>query len=292
VETFRRKLQEVLAQRCEKNPRYSVRAFARALAIDHSTLSQILRGKRTLSPKAIRELGTRIGIDKTALEAMAIEPAADRASREDAARVLTEPIHRALLELTHLETFHADARWIAKMLDASVDVVNITVARLARVGLLEMSGDRWLDRTEGDFERSAAEKLARAWSASSTRIERKEEKIMGSPVMQFQIIAKDADACARFYGSLFGWKVSADNALGYRQLDTKTDQGIQGGIWPAPPGTPGAVQMFIRVDDVGAYVERARSLGARVVMPPQKLPDGDEMAVLVDPDGLPFGIFH
>src|ERR1700761_4517065 len=39
-------LQEELARRCERNPRYSVRAFARALDINDGALSQILSGKR------------------------------------------------------------------------------------------------------------------------------------------------------------------------------------------------------------------------------------------------------
>ena len=52
------------------------------------------------------------------------------------------------------------------------------------------------------------------------------------------------------------------------------------------------VQLFIRVDDVKAHVKKAESLGARVVIPPQTLPEGDEMAVVVDPDGIPFAIFR
>ncbi len=38
-------------RRLERNPRYSLRAFAKALSIDIGTLSQILSGKRLLSYK-------------------------------------------------------------------------------------------------------------------------------------------------------------------------------------------------------------------------------------------------
>jgi predicted enzyme related to lactoylglutathione lyase len=50
------------------------------------------------------------------------------------------------------------------------------------------------------------------------------------------------------------------------------------------------VQLFIRVDDVKAYAAKAQELGGRVIIPPQKLPDGDELAVITDADGIPFGL--
>jgi predicted enzyme related to lactoylglutathione lyase len=51
------------------------------------------------------------------------------------------------------------------------------------------------------------------------------------------------------------------------------------------------VSLYVEVDDVGAYASRATELGGKVVMPPQKLPDGDEMAIILDVEGIPVGIF-
>jgi predicted enzyme related to lactoylglutathione lyase len=50
------------------------------------------------------------------------------------------------------------------------------------------------------------------------------------------------------------------------------------------------VQLLVEVDDVSRHVQEATALGARVIVAPQKLPDGDEMAILHDPEGIPFGI--
>lgn len=108
--------------------------------------------------------------------------------------------------------------------------------------------------------------------------------------MQFQILSKRPDETARFYSELFGWTIDAGNAMGYRQIDTGSDQGICGGIWPAPPQAPNFVQFFVAVRDVGASVKQAESLGAKVLIPPTKLPEGDEMAVMHDPQGMPFAI--
>jgi len=113
---------------------------------------------------------------------------------------------------------------------------------------------------------------------------------MGQPVVSWQMITKNPDRVNEFYTKLFGWKSNANNPLGYRMIDTGTEKGINGGIWPAPPQASSFVQLFIEVDDMGKYVEQATRLGAKVLIPPQKLPDGDEMAILHDPEGMSFGI--
>jgi predicted enzyme related to lactoylglutathione lyase len=113
---------------------------------------------------------------------------------------------------------------------------------------------------------------------------------VGNPVLQFQIISKAADETASFYASLFGWKVDANNPMGYRRIDTGSKTGIQGGIWPAPPQSTNFVQLFVGVEDVKAAVAHAASLGAKVVIPPTVLPEGGEIAVLHDPQGMPFAV--
>jgi predicted enzyme related to lactoylglutathione lyase len=115
---------------------------------------------------------------------------------------------------------------------------------------------------------------------------------MGSPVMQFQILSKAPEETAQFYASLFGWKIDANNPMGYRQIDTGSTQGIQGGIWPAPPQSPNFVQLFMKVEDVASSVKQAQELGAKVLIPPTVLPGGDEMAVLHDPQGMPFAVWR
>jgi uncharacterized protein len=116
---------------------------------------------------------------------------------------------------------------------------------------------------------------------------------MPNPVMHWQILTKQPKKLEDFYSALFGWTISGDNRLGYKQVDTNSTDGIHGGLWPiSDQEGHSMVQLFIRVDDVKAHVKKAESLGARIVIPPQTLPEGDEMAVAVDPDGIPFAIFR
>ena len=114
---------------------------------------------------------------------------------------------------------------------------------------------------------------------------------MGQPVMQWQILAKNPDRLAEFYTKLFAWSCDTGNALGYRTIDTGSDRGIKGGIWPAPPEGHSLVSLYVEVGDVAESIQKAGSLGGSVVIPPQKLPDGDEMAVILDPEGIPVGLF-
>jgi len=109
------------------------------------------------------------------------------------------------------------------------------------------------------------------------------------PVVAWQIVAPDPGGLAAFYAKLFGWQIDAGNALAYRQVDTGPG-GPPGGIWPASPEGRSFVQLFVAVEDVAGAVDEAERLGARVVVPPTTLPDGDTMAVLADPAGISFGV--
>jgi uncharacterized protein len=115
---------------------------------------------------------------------------------------------------------------------------------------------------------------------------------MGKPVMEFQILSTSPEETARFYSHLFGWAVRSDNPLGYREINTGSGQGIHGGIWPAPPQASNFVQLFAAVEDVRACVKKAEEMGAKLVIPPTTLPNGNEMAVMHDPQGMAFGIMR
>ena len=113
---------------------------------------------------------------------------------------------------------------------------------------------------------------------------------MSAPVVQWQFVSSQPEEVATFYTKAFGWRVTASNAIGYRQVNS--GDGIGGGIWPAPAGTQGFVQLFLGVVDVEQSVARAVTFGAEVVIPVTTLPDGDTMAVLRDPSGVTFGVMR
>lgn len=128
--TFCDFLQAELASRCSRNPQYSLRAFARHLGLDHATVSQLLRGRRRLTPRTIRRIGVRLGLDESTVEehlaregvratADARADATLREARElarDTVSLISDGHHYAILELVRLDSFRPDVRWIARVL--------------------------------------------------------------------------------------------------------------------------------------------------------------------------------
>lgn len=302
--SFRALLQAELARRTTTNPRYSVRGFARFLHVDHATLSQWLRGKRPLTRRAIEQLGARLGLDDDAIAAFALletsraalAPDDPAQIAHDAELLTADGQHHAVLEALTLVPH--ELRAVARLLDVEEEELQVLLQRLLRFGLLVLEGDRWRDVYGLGVVDVAAWRKA-VWDTAAARIAARKATPTKtttpttapstSPVQRFQILAKDVDACAAFYGSVFGWRFSSANAFGYREVDTG---GVAGGLWPAPPEGRGLVQLFVRVDDVSAAVARAKDHGAHVIVPPQVLPDGDEMALLLDGEGLPVGVFR
>lgn len=109
-------------------------------------------------------------------------------------------------------------------------------------------------------------------------------------VSHWQMVTADPDGLARFYAAVFGWAVSDANAMGYREVRTHDGGAVAGGIWPAPPGSPELTQLFVQVEDIDATLASIDQAGGRVLMPLQQLPDGDAMAMALDPAGRPFGL--
>jgi predicted enzyme related to lactoylglutathione lyase len=113
---------------------------------------------------------------------------------------------------------------------------------------------------------------------------------MGDPVVQWQVISKEPDKHAAFYAAVFGWKIGADNPLGYRVADTGSSKGIPGGFWPAPPEAQAFVQLFVEVGSMEGTIKKVTEHGGSVLIPPQTLPQGEQMAILRDPMGVTFGV--
>ncbi len=158
-EPFRAFLESRLASARGKDPRFSLRAFAKRLGCDHATLSQVLRRKRPLTDRMIRLLGERLGLDPRVTEGyLSAHPRAKRTRPDrnpaswklslEAFEVISEWQHYAILELTRLKGFRADTRWISQALDIPPDLANAAISRLCSLRMLEMTGRRtWVDRS-------------------------------------------------------------------------------------------------------------------------------------------------
>jgi uncharacterized protein len=116
---------------------------------------------------------------------------------------------------------------------------------------------------------------------------------MGQPVAHFEITSPDYERAQKFYSELFGWTVNADPSMGgYGLVDTGAgDAAIGGGIGPGDPGEKN-VKIYMRVDDLDAYLDHAEKLGGARVGQPVDLPEGHgRIAIFTDPDGNQVGLW-
>ncbi len=111
-----------------------------------------------------------------------------------------------------------------------------------------------------------------------------------NPVLHFDIPAgDDPDKLYDFYRSLFQWKVNTDNPMNYGLVDTETETGINGGINPQAGTQP--LTVYVEVDDLQAYLDRAEELGGETIMAPaEEVPGILSLASFRDPAGNVIGL--
>jgi predicted enzyme related to lactoylglutathione lyase len=113
---------------------------------------------------------------------------------------------------------------------------------------------------------------------------------MGSPVVHFEIGGPDDGPLLRFYGELFGWRLTrVPGGVNYTLVDTQGGAGVNGGIGKSGTGEPWA-SFYVEVDDLQAVLDKAESLGGKTVLPITEIPGMVAFAMFDDPDGLLVGL--
>ena len=107
---------------------------------------------------------------------------------------------------------------------------------------------------------------------------------MAAPVTHFEVMAKDGKRAQEFYGNLFGWKFNIVEG-GYGMVDTGVKMGINGGIGQVTENVAPHTMFYVQVEDVQSHLDKAVSLGGKVVMPLTEIPNMVTYAQFADPDG-------
>jgi uncharacterized protein len=111
---------------------------------------------------------------------------------------------------------------------------------------------------------------------------------MGDAVVHFEINGPDAGLLQKFYSELFGWQTQ-EVPGGYLLIDTQAGSGINGGISTTEDGSAWAT-FYVGVDDLQAVLDKAESLGGKIVKPVTEIPGMVTYALFTDPDGLMAGV--
>lgn len=147
-------LQRTYAERCRRNPQYSLRAFAKSLEIDSSTLSALIRRKRPLTGKTAKRLIASIGIsDPSHAQALLLgalgetEDGAPVYQQLDmqAAEVISSWEHFAIRSLLQLDGYRPGTKQIARRLNIPHGVALEALTRMEKLGLVVADGDAWRD---------------------------------------------------------------------------------------------------------------------------------------------------
>ena len=111
---------------------------------------------------------------------------------------------------------------------------------------------------------------------------------MKNPVTWFEIIGKDASGLHKFYGEVFGWKLTPPVAeMGNYSMLAEYgagQHGAGGGIGGSQDDSS-RVSVYIEVDDPQKYMDRAAKAGAIVIMPVTTITPDTTIGMFRDPAG-------
>jgi len=108
-----------------------------------------------------------------------------------------------------------------------------------------------------------------------------------------ELLTSNTDVAGKFYKDLFGWglKPSSHDGMQYTELQVGTQS--VGGMMPPPmAGIPSHWAAYFFATDLDASVTKAKSLGAKVTVGPQAIPNVGRFAVLQDPQGAHFSLYE
>ena len=111
-----------------------------------------------------------------------------------------------------------------------------------------------------------------------------------------ELTTRDTSAAEAFYTKLFGWtpKHSAPSTVSeYTEFSNQGQTGVGMMAMPAqmPAGAPSYWMPYFQVADCDASASKAQTLGAKVMVPAQDIPNTGRFAILQDPQGAMFAVF-
>jgi uncharacterized protein (TIGR02147 family) len=146
LEQVRMVIQQEFIERSRKNPAYSLRAFAKYLEIDQSYLSKLLKGQRPITKNLVESIVPKLGIKQRNIEMLFTKKKVQMADfallTDDQFELLSEWQHFAIVELAKTKGFVFNSTKIAQRLGLHVEEVRSSIARLERLGLIEIQGEK------------------------------------------------------------------------------------------------------------------------------------------------------
>lgn len=146
----------VYESRCRQRPRYSLRSFAKTLALPPGRVSEFFAGKRRLTSAMAERISDRLGLapsERSELMQMVIasKPSSQLATSspgelltDDQFSAIADWYHFAILSLMEVPDFRDEPAWIGRRLGIAPQLATAALARLERLQLIRHNGSRWV----------------------------------------------------------------------------------------------------------------------------------------------------
>jgi hypothetical protein len=109
---------------------------------------------------------------------------------------------------------------------------------------------------------------------------------MANPVVHFEIGCRQSQKTQEYYAKLFGWKIQQAGPAA--MIDT--GGAVTGHITELGHEPFHYTIFYVEVDDVQAYLDKAKTLGGKMLVPPIDIPTG-KFAWMQDPEGNTVGLW-
>lgn len=113
---------------------------------------------------------------------------------------------------------------------------------------------------------------------------------MANPVVHFEIMGGQGKETEEFYSELFDWNIDSNNPLNYGRVDTKSTEGIRGGVGDGENGTRTTV--YVQVSDINETLEKVKKLGGEIAMERTEIPNTVTLAMFKDLSGNLIGLIE
>jgi predicted enzyme related to lactoylglutathione lyase len=112
---------------------------------------------------------------------------------------------------------------------------------------------------------------------------------MPNPVVHFEIGCQNVESTVEFYKSLFDWKIEPHGPA--QMISTGGEHAITGHITSLGHEPHNFVNVYVKVDDIESYIDKAKSLGGKLIVGPIPIPTGS-FAWIADPEGTMIALFR
>lgn len=146
---FKRVLVEAFEERKIKNPRYSLRAFAKQLKLPASTVLELMNTRRSPSKRVAQTICERLFLSPEECAAIMAEKNQSHLSPEnvkmldmDSFHLISSSLHVGLISLISCDDFQNNIDWMSDRLKTSSRETQNALDRLMRLGLVQQCKTR------------------------------------------------------------------------------------------------------------------------------------------------------